>query len=147
MAKTVKLTRTFKTSPQKVWDMWTNPELMAKWWSPDHFSVPVCELDVRAGGSLRIDMQGPDGTVYPSTGEYKVVDEPRKLSFENSPLDADGNKLFVILESVELSETGGETTMVVTSEVLSETPEAAPYIAGMEPGLNQALGKFERELQ
>jgi uncharacterized protein YndB with AHSA1/START domain len=43
--------------------------------------TPVCELDVRPGGAIRIHMRGPDGTVYPMTGAYQEIVEPERLVF------------------------------------------------------------------
>ena len=40
-----------------------------QWWGPAGFTNPRCEVDVRPGGVLCIDMRGPDGTVYPMAGE------------------------------------------------------------------------------
>src|SRR5690242_8411097 len=95
----VTITKVFSVSPDKVWAAWTDPKQLAQWWAPDGFSVPTRELDVTVGGQLRIDMQGPDGTIYPSVGEYKQVEKPAVLSFSNTPLDAEGNELFTLLQT------------------------------------------------
>jgi len=142
--KTLNITRTFDAPRELVWDAWTQPEQFAQWYAPDDFTIPVCELDVRPEGKVRIDMKGPDGTVYPSSGEFKEVAKPEHLAFTNSPLDGDGNQLFVVLHTLELAETDGQTTLNLTSEVLSAGPDAAPFLAGMETGLNQAIQKLDR---
>jgi hypothetical protein len=41
---------------------WTDPKYMVCWWGLHNFTNPVCELDVRIGGTWRIVMRGPDGT-------------------------------------------------------------------------------------
>ena len=141
--KTLHITRSFNAPRGAVWDAWTKPEQLARWYAPDPFTVPVCELDVAPAGKLRIDMKSPDGTVYPSSGEYKEVSKPERLVFINSPLDAAGNKLFEILHTVILTEESGKTIMNLTSEVLHAGPGAAPYLSGMEAGLNQAIQQLE----
>jgi uncharacterized protein YndB with AHSA1/START domain len=140
--KPLHIVRTFNAPQQIVWDACTKPEHVAEWYAPDLFTVPVCELDVRPQGKLRIDMQGPDGVRYPSIGEFQEVVPPERLVFTNSPLDADNNILFEVRHSLRLSEANGQTTFDLTSEVVSAGPKAAPYLAGMEPGLNQAVGKL-----
>ena len=65
------------------------------------------------------------------------------MSFTNAVLDNEGNKLFEVLQTLTLIENGTKTDFELTAEVLSATPEAAPYLAGMEPGLKQALGKLD----
>ena len=109
---------------------------------PAPFSVPNCEFDVRPGGLLKIDTQGPDGAIMPLTGEFKVVDEPSKLVLTNSPLDGDGNKLFEIQHTVELAEVDGQTTLSITSEVLSASEHADQFLSGMKSGLEQAFDQL-----
>src|SRR5580765_3409965 len=94
------ISRSFEAPRQAVWDAWTQPEQFKQWFMPAPFSVPDCELDVREGGKLRVDTQGPDGVIMPMTGAYKVVDAPSKLVFTGSPLDADGNALFEVQHTV-----------------------------------------------
>jgi|SRR5581483_3066833 len=142
--KKLTIKRTFDAPLEVVWQAWTNPEQFAKWWSPDGFTVPVCELDVKAGGVFHVEMEGPDGTLYPTIGQFREVSEPKQLSFTNTPMDNNGKKLFEVLQTVRFSANGDKTEIEVVSEVLSATPQAAPYLAGMESGLNQALGKLAR---
>jgi uncharacterized protein YndB with AHSA1/START domain len=142
----LKITRTFEAPRQAVWDAWTKPEQFKQWYMPAPFSVPSCELDVRPGGQIHIDTQSPDGVIMPMTGEFKVVDEPSKLVMTNSPLDADGNKLFEIQHTLVLNETDAHTTLDITSEVLSAGPDADQFLSGMEPGLNQALDQLAKLL-
>lgn len=136
------ITRTFSAPSQAVWDAWTKPEQFKQWFMPAPFSVPACELDVRPGGHMKVDTKGPDGTVNKMTGEYKVVDEPTKLVMTNVLLDGEGKALFEVQHTVELSEANGQTTLHVTSEVLSAGPDAEPFLGGMEAGLNQALDQM-----
>jgi uncharacterized protein YndB with AHSA1/START domain/DNA-binding transcriptional ArsR family regulator len=145
--KTLVLNRTFNAPRALVWQAWTDPVHLAKWWSPATFTTPVCELDVRPGGALRIDMQGPDGTIYPSVGIFKEVARPELLSFTNAPLDDHGDNLFEVLHKVVFKENDKQTTLHITSQVLAATPEATPYLSGMKPGLEQALEKLEQVLQ
>jgi uncharacterized protein YndB with AHSA1/START domain/DNA-binding transcriptional ArsR family regulator len=145
--KTLVLNRTFDAPRALVWQAWTDPEQFAKWWSPATFTTPVCELDVRPGGALRLEMRGPDGTKYPSVGTFNEVVKPELLSFINALLDDRGNKLFEVLHTVVFKENGNQTTLQVTSKVLTATPEAADYIDGMKPGLKQALDKLARVLR
>jgi uncharacterized protein YndB with AHSA1/START domain len=82
----------------------------------------------------------------PLTGEYTLVDEPNKLVMTNSPLDADGNKLFTVQQTVEITAEGDQTVLTVTSEVLEAGENAKQYLDGMEPGLNQALDQMNTML-
>jgi Activator of Hsp90 ATPase homolog 1-like protein len=66
------LTRVFDAPRELVFKAWTDPKCVAQWWRPRGFTNPVCEVDVRPGGAIRIHMRGPDGTVYPMTGVYQI---------------------------------------------------------------------------
>jgi uncharacterized protein YndB with AHSA1/START domain len=138
----LEISRTFDAPRQAVWDAWTQPEQFKQWFMPAPFTIPSCELDVRVGGNLRVDTQGPDGVIMPLVGKYTVVDEPSKLVLVSSPLDADGNKLFEVQQTVTLTETAGKTTLNITSEVLSAGENAEQYLSGMEQGLNQAFDQL-----
>ena len=70
LAADVVLTRTFHAPRALVWRVWTDPNHLAKWWGPHRFSNPRVEMDLRPGGALRVDMQGPDG-VNAMTGEIR----------------------------------------------------------------------------
>ena len=134
-------------SREQVWHAFTDPVTFAAWWCPDGFTA-TCELDVRMGGVVSVEMVGPDGTKYPSTGTYKEVTAPDKLSFLQTPLNAAGEPIFEVLQTAVFSdeEGGSKTKLVLTNEVLSQTPEAAPYLAGMAEGLNQCVAKLARLL-
>ena len=62
------LNSVFDDPRELVFKAWADPKCVAQWWRPRGFTNPVCELDVRPGGAIRIHMRGPDGTVYPMTG-------------------------------------------------------------------------------
>jgi uncharacterized protein YndB with AHSA1/START domain len=138
--------RTFAASPQAVWNAWTKPEQFKQWFMPAPFSVPNCDLDVRTSGAIKVDTQSPEGDIMPLTGEYTLVDEPNKLVMTNSPLDADGNKLFTVQQTVEITAEGDQTVLTVTSVVLEAGENAKQYLDGMEPGLNQALDQMNTML-
>lgn len=109
---------------------------------PSPFSVAFCEYDVRPGGQLHVDIQAPDGSIMPMSGEFKVTDEPSKLVMTNSPLDANGQKLFELQHTITLTEAAGQTTLNIVSEVLMAGPNADQFLMGMKPGLEQALNQM-----
>lgn len=136
-AKELDLVRVFDAPRELVWKAWTEPKHLAQWWGPHGFSNPVCEVDLRPGGAYRIDMKGPDGTIYPSNGVIREVVPPSRLAF-TSGLEP----LFEVLTTVTLSEQHGKTTVKLNARVLRATEEAAPYLAGMEAGWSQSLERL-----
>jgi uncharacterized protein YndB with AHSA1/START domain len=140
------LTRVFDAPRELVFKAWTDPKQVAQWWGPNGFTNPVCDLDVRPGGAIRIHMRGPDGTVYPMTGVYNEVVEPERLVFTSAALDADGNPMFEVLTTVTFAEQGGKTKQIMRARVIKSTAEAAPYIKGMEAGWTQSLERLAESL-
>ncbi|MFC6763857.1 SRPBCC family protein [Natrinema soli] len=138
------ITRAFDAPREAVWEAWTDPEQVAAWWGPTDFTVPRCELDVRPGGALRIDMEGPDGTVYPSEGVFEAVEAPERLVLVDAAgEDDDGNYQFEVRQTVTFEEHDGETTITLQAEVLEATADAAEHLDGMDEGWSQSFDKLE----
>ncbi|MGH2376470.1 MAG: SRPBCC family protein, partial [bacterium] len=129
-----------------VFKAWTDPKHVAQWWGPRGFTNPVCELDVRPGGAIRIHMRGPDGTLYPMTGVYQEIVEPERLVFTSAALDKESNPLFEVLNTVTFAEQGGKTTLTLQARVVKATAEAAPYFEGMEAGWTQSLERLAEQV-
>jgi uncharacterized protein YndB with AHSA1/START domain len=143
------MTRVFDAPREVVFKAWTDPERLRRWWGPKNFTNPVCEVDVRPGGAMRIHMRGPDGTVYPMTGVYHEIVEPERLVFTASALDvkgdAKGNPLFEQMTTVTFEEHGGKTKLTVRASFSQVRPEAAPHLAGAEMGWNMSLDRLAEE--
>jgi uncharacterized protein YndB with AHSA1/START domain len=136
------LTRVFDAPRKLVFKAWTDPKIVAQWWGPHHFTNPVCELDARPGGAIRIHMRGPDGTVYPMTGTYQEIVEPERIVFTSAALDAAGNPMFEMLTTVTFAEQDRKTKQILRTRVIKSTAEAPRYLAGMEAGWTQSLQRL-----
>src|SRR3989442_1038464 len=73
------MTRVFDAPRQLVFDAWTRPELFVRWFGPRGWSVPVCEIDLRPGGSYRYVLRGPGGAEIGLRGAYREVVPPERL--------------------------------------------------------------------
>ncbi len=136
------LTRTFNAPRRVVFKAWTDPKHMAQWWGPHGFTNPICELDARPRGAIRVDMRAPDGVVYTMTGMYQEIVEPERLVFTSAALDENGDPLFEILNTVIFAEQGGKTILTLQARVVKTTARAAQYLAGMEAGWTQSLERL-----
>ncbi len=136
------MTRILDAPREVVFKAWTDPERVKRWWGPKGFTNPVCELDPRPGGAIRIHMRAPDGVVYPMTGVFNEIVEPERLVFTSGALDAKGNPLFEILTTVTFAEHGGKTKLTMHAKVMMATAAAAPHLAGMEMGWSQTLDRL-----
>lgn len=116
----VRIERTIDAPIEKVWAMWTDPDLFAKWYGPNGMKIPSAQMDVVVGGTRKIcmEMAMPDKTIQMwFIGEYTDVSPYTRLAYTESMCDADGNimsqpghpeRTEVI---VELSNRQGKTVM------------------------------------
>jgi uncharacterized protein YndB with AHSA1/START domain len=141
------LKRFFAAPRQMVFDAWTKAERMKQWFAPKGFTVPVCEMEARGGGAIRIHMQGPDGTIYPMVGRFVEFYPPYRFHFTSTPLDKDGKELFEVWHSVFFDEKDGGTEIVLDVHVTKSTPAAAASLKGMKIGWEQTLDKLEALLE
>jgi uncharacterized protein YndB with AHSA1/START domain len=143
----VTITRVFDAPRELVFKAWTDPEHVAQWWGPHGFTNPVCELDVRPGGSMLIHMRAPDGSVYPNKGIFNEVVMPERLVFTDSAFDdEDGNPQLEVLNTVTFSEHDGKTTVTLHAITLKVAPAMAGAHAGMEEGWGQSFDRLAEHL-
>src|SRR3954469_6509067 len=70
------LTRVFDAPGHLVWDAFTRPELLRRWFGPRGWSLVVCEVDLRVGGTFRFVLRGPNGTDLGMRGVYREIVPP-----------------------------------------------------------------------
>lgn len=136
------LTRRVAAPPKVVFRAWTDAKHLAEWWGPKGFTNPVCEVDARVGGAIRIHMRAPDGVVYPMTGRFVEIDRPHRLVFATAALDGEGRAMFEVLNTVGFTEVDGGTEISLVARVTSTTPAAPQYLAGMSQGWSQSLDRL-----
>jgi PhnB protein len=148
VGRVLTLSRTFDAPRDLVWAAWTEPARVAQWWGPAGWTNPVCELDLRPGGAIFIEMKGPEpwGS-HPMGGTFVEVDPPQRLVFISRAFgnDADGWKLEVE-NTVTFTAQGEKTLMQLSAVVKTATPEVAGALAGQEMGWSQSLDKLEELL-
>jgi uncharacterized protein YndB with AHSA1/START domain len=137
------VSRTFDAPRKLVWKAWTEPEQMAKWWGPHMFTNPVCEMDVRPGGTLLIHMQGPEGPAMPMQGVFQEVTPLEKLVFTTRAfLDEKGESGIETTNIVTFREEGGKTIVRLESFFTKARPEFAMAVKGFKAGWNQSLDRL-----
>ena len=84
MTHDLTLSRHIKVPRAKLWRCWTEPELLKQWFCPKPWGVSHAELEVRAGGSSLVVMQGPNGEEVPNRGVYLEVVPGERLVFTDA---------------------------------------------------------------
>ncbi|MDR3667266.1 MAG: SRPBCC domain-containing protein [Ignavibacteriaceae bacterium] len=85
------ITRFFEGSRDLVWKVWTEPDLIKRWWGPKYFTAPFCKIDFRVGGVALYCMRSPEGKDYWSTGIYREIIMPSRIVCTDSFADEKGN--------------------------------------------------------
>jgi uncharacterized protein YndB with AHSA1/START domain len=143
----LEISRVFDAPRTLVFKMWIVPEYMARWWGPQGFTNPICQLDVRPGGVIRILMTGPDGQEYPMGGYFQEIDEPERLVFTAIKEDEQGRAELEILNTVTFTEENGLTTQTLKAEVLKIDLGGQDALGGFKQGWSQSLDRLEALLQ
>jgi uncharacterized protein YndB with AHSA1/START domain len=135
-------TRVFDAPRELVWKVWTDPKHVQQWWGPHGFTNPRCDWDARPGRPIYVDMKGPDGAIYPMTGEFREIVEPERLVFLSAVPDDKGGSLFEVRNTVTFSERDGKTTLSLTAQIVRKSPGADAYLKGMNEGWSQSLDRL-----
>lgn len=145
----VRVVRTFKAPRQLVWDAHTKPELVTKWMlGPPGWTMPVCEMDVRAGGKYRWTWKSQaDGKSFGFHGAFTEVKAPSRLAHEEfyDPGDTGGDMPAdeSCLVSLDLSEASGVTTLVCTMKFASKQSRDGAVATGMTNGMEMGYARLD----
>jgi len=112
--------RRFLGAPrERVFDAWTDPEQIGKWWGPQGFKTTTHTMDARPGGVWDFTMHGPNGRDYKSRIVYLQVERPVFLAYKQAGEGADAGMQFHA--TVTLGEMSGKTSL--TLRILFATTE------------------------
>jgi uncharacterized protein YndB with AHSA1/START domain len=132
------LTRIFDASRELVWDAFSKPQLLKRWFGPHGWSLVVCEVDLRVGGGFRFILRGPDGKNMGMRGVYREIVPPERSvhmeSFDDFPGESQVTSVF--------TEHGGKTTLVATILYPSRDVRDAVIQSGMEHGAAETYDKL-----
>jgi uncharacterized protein YndB with AHSA1/START domain len=134
------ITRTFNGPAHIVFEAWTKPELLKRWWTPKSFGITMlsCEVDVRVGGRYRFVMAVGDSPPMAFFGQYLEVVPNARLVWTNEE-DGDNGPV----TTVTFEERAGQT--VVAVHELHPTKEAldAACASGAQPGMLESFEQLE----
>ncbi len=152
--KVVEFDRTYDAPASKVWQAWTNPEELKKWWGPDNVKIQECEVDLKIGGRIYIVMQATQamgeyaGTRWPMEAKITGLNPDSRLIYEAKAW-TDGDKEATTIETVQelnLTEEAGKTKLHLKATLHKAGPKAGMAVQGMEYGYNQQFDKLSNYL-
>ena len=134
----VVVTRMFDAPPRIVFEAWTTPALIQRWWIPRSIDMSFvsCELDVRTGGSYRFVFRMAGAEPMAFFGKYLEVTPPSRLVWTNEESGDAG-----AVSTLTLEEKGGRTLLVMRdlypSKEALDAAIAAMGLTGMEEPFSQ----------
>lgn len=131
--------RVFDAPPELVFEAWTKPEHLTKWWGPNDFTLPHCEVDFRVGGRYRFCMRSPDGEDHWVWGVYEEIVPPERLVFTWNREDATGRvwSSSSVVRATFTEQDG--KTLFTLNQALFETPA---YCGEHQIGWSQSLDRL-----
>jgi uncharacterized protein YndB with AHSA1/START domain len=131
------ITRILNAPRELVWEVWTNPEHIAKWWGPNCFTNTIHQMEVKDGGEFNFIMHGPDGTDYPNEIVFNKLVKPELIAYShvNAPkFDT----------TVTFKKYGDKTKVNIVMEFNSAKDyDIAVNVHGAKVGLEQHIGRLK----
>jgi uncharacterized protein YndB with AHSA1/START domain len=98
------ITRKLNAPVGLVWEAWTDPGHIAKWWGPDGFTNTITKMDIRPGGEWNLVMHGPDGTDFDNRSIFKEIVPFKRIVYEHVSYP-------YILATIEFEDLGEQTLL------------------------------------
>ncbi|WP_144549584.1 SRPBCC domain-containing protein [Bacillus sp. X1(2014)] len=138
---TLQLNKTYPVKKERVFNAWTKPEELEKWWGPEGMTTTIDEMNVEVNGKYKFNMHAPNGATHVLTGEYLEIVSNEKLVYtwkwENGNDDFPATKV-----TIEFLEKGNSTAVVVTHTELPSEEEAKNHNHGWTSSLESSLKAY-----
>ncbi|MEO8588285.1 MAG: SRPBCC family protein [Flavobacteriales bacterium] len=139
--RTLVITRVFDAPPRLVFNAWSKPEQLVRWFGPNNFTVPACEQEFREGGTYRFCMHAPDGGDHWVWGEYREISEYDRLVFTWVRQDDKSKPWVDNVVTLTFEEQDGKTVFTL-HHALFDTPEFRDEHEGGWSECMDRLGAF-----
>ena len=140
------ITREFDAPKHLVWQAFTTPELVKRWWNAKRGEMTVADIDLRVGGKWRYAMVTDDGFEVAFHGEYREIVPGERIvsteTFEGVPPEVSEEDATTI-NTASFEEADGRTTLTILVQAGSKETRDAIIASGMEAGLQDALDLLE----
>jgi uncharacterized protein YndB with AHSA1/START domain len=141
--------RTFRASRARVFDAFTVPELLMRWWGPRDWPMVSCSLDLVPGGTWHYCLRAADGRQHWARATYREIARPARVSYAENSSNERGevtDDVAPTLTVVTFTERDGSTTLRSHVTFPAEQHLEAALRRGMREGFTQALGFLEELL-
>jgi uncharacterized protein YndB with AHSA1/START domain len=140
----IRFERFLHAPPEIVYQMFTEPEHLRRWWGPRVMEIEICEVDLRVGGAWRCTQRDPDGEEHGFHGHFRELEPPRRL-VRTFVYEGDPDHEAVETQLLEAAEGG----TIVRTSLLCASFEARSFHlqASMEAGSAETYLRLEELLE
>jgi uncharacterized protein YndB with AHSA1/START domain len=131
------LRRTYPVPRERVFAAWTDPAMIAHFFSVDEMKATANSMDVKTGGAFRISLLQPDGETFVARGIYTEVTPPERLVMTWTWEEDDPSEEHETLLSLAFNDLGGKTELVLTHEKLASVESRARHEGGWSAMIDQ----------
>jgi uncharacterized protein YndB with AHSA1/START domain len=144
---TMTLDAEFDATADRVWELWSDPRQLERWWGPPTYPATFDAHDLREGGRVEYHMTGPEGDQPRGYWEITEARPPHRLSFRDGFANADGRPNTDMPMNdvhVTIAEVGERRTRMSIESVFPDAAAMEQLLAmGMEQGLTEAVGQID----
>jgi uncharacterized protein YndB with AHSA1/START domain len=139
----IRIEREFDAPRNRVFAVYTDPELIPEWWGPRGTTTIVDKMDVRSGGDWRFIMRDSDGSESGFRGTYREVSPPDRIV---QTFEWEGMPGYVSVETATFEDVGDRTRVTTTSVFHTVEERDGMLQSGMERGMNETYERLDELL-
>ena len=147
---TITLIAHFDAPMEQVWELWSDPRKLERWWGPPGYPATVETHDLTPGGQVKYLMTGPEGDMHHGVWRVTAVHPPTSLEFTDAFAETDGTPIADMPVStirVRLVDREGGTRMEMRAKFESREDMERLLSTGVVDGLRQAVGQMDALLK
>ena len=146
-ALTMTLTAEFEASPERVWQLWSDPRQLERWWGPPTYPATFTKHDLAPGSRVEYHMTGPEGDQPKGFWDIVEAEPPHRLVVQDGFANDDGTpnddfprgEMRVTIEEAD----PGRTRMSIENHYANRETMEQLLAMGEEEGLTQAVGQID----
>jgi uncharacterized protein YndB with AHSA1/START domain len=136
---------------EKVWQAWTDSNILEKWWGPDGWPASTKTFSFSPGGHWHYKMTGPEGTEAWSWLEYRAIDPPTSFTAMDQFCDFAGNPnldMPTTQWTLMFNKVGDHSTKIITTLYFDKESDMQKIVdTGFEAGYTNSLSNLEKLLE
>lgn len=137
----LEISRLFDAPPDLVFELWTTPEHLVRWWGPRNFSSTTEIFEFREGGRYRHLIHGPDGQTYAMSGIFREIVVAKLIVFTFAWDEGDVQGRFETMVTVTMAAEGDRTRLTFRQEPFADIETRDSHIKGWSECLDK-LGVY-----